>query len=341
LRYAGVLVACLLVLAFTAQAETVGGEDINIPSGSVWKYTYNESAREPESYYLSLGGTLTRECLGLTTLNLSGEGPEVVLFYSTTVADVDGRVALWNFVLDTYYWQDVSGRLEITELEYFDPQSGMPVRSVVNYELDVGGGTAGQPLLYYEEHNDTYYSSVSIQPSDLRLEEGSGNLTPLTNWTVVYSGTASVEGFEGNQYFSRSVDIHAHVNQTFIGNETVVVPAGSLECRKVVSDYADSSVVEWYSPVAKGNAKVTISYKYEVDNIILSLVEYELHEEIISTEQDGLDMVILLAIVVAVSVAVVATLAFYLHRQRGRPPVDPDQNMPPDERKEGQAELEG
>ncbi len=333
LRSAGVLVACFLVLAFIAQPETVGAEDISIPSGSVWRYTYNESAREPESYYLSLAGTLTRECLGLTTLNLSGEGPEVVLFYSTTVADVDGRVALWNPISGTY-WQDVSGRLETTELEYFDPQTGMPVRSVVNYELDIGGGSSVQSLMYYEEHNDTYYSSVSIQPSDLRLEEGFGNLTPFTNWTVVYSGTASIEGFEGSQYFSRSVDIHAHVNQTFVSNETVVVPAGSLACRKVTSDYADSSVVEWYSPAAKGNAKVAISHKYEVDNIILSLTEYELHEEVISTGQDRLDMVILLAIVVAVSVAVVATLAFYLHRQR-RSPANQNQEWSPDERKDG------
>jgi len=328
------LVACFLVLAFIAQPETVGAEDISIPSGSVWRYSYNETAEEPESHILSLDGTLTRECLGLTTLNLSGEGPEVVLFYSTTMASVDGRVALWSYMSGTYYWQDVSGTLETTELEYYDPYTGMPVRSVVNYELDIRQWGAVQPLVYYEEHNDTYYSSVSIQPSDLRMDEGFGNLTPFTNWTVVYSGTASVEGYEDDQYFSRSIDIHAHVNQTYVGNETVTVLAGSLACRKVTSDYADSSVVEWYSPVAKGNAKVTISYKYEVDNIILSLVEYELHEEVISTEQDGLDMGILLAIVVAVSVAVAATLAFYLHRQR-RPPVEQDQSMPVDENEQG------
>ncbi len=296
-------------------------------------YSYNETASESLSYYLSLNGTLTRECLGLTILNLSGEGPEVVLFYSTTMALVDGRVAVRNYVSGTYSLQDVSGTLETTELEYFDPCTGMPVRSVVSYELDIRQWGVAQPLLFYEEHNDTHCSDVSIQPSDLPLDEGFGNLTPGTNCTVVYLGTASVEGYEDNQDFSRSFDIHAHVNQTHIGNETAIVPAGSFACRKVLSEYADSEVVEWYSPVAHEYAKVTISYKNEVDNIVLSLVEYELHEETIS-EPDGLDAGVLLAIVVAVSVAVVATLAFYLHR-KGRPPADQDQHMPADEQKNG------
>jgi len=328
LRYAGALAACLLVLIVVAQPEPVDADDITIPSGSVWTYSYNETASDPESYYLSLNGTLRRECLGLTTLNLSGEGPEVVLFYSTTVAYLDGRWAVYNS------WQEVSGTLQTTELEYFDPQTGMPVRSVTNYELDIRQWGVAQPLVYFKEHNETHYSSVSIQPSDLRLDEGFGNLTPFTNWTVVYSGTASVEGYEDNQNFSRSFDIHAHVNQTFIGNETVVVPAGSLACRKVISDYADSSVVEWYSPAAKGNARVTISYRSEVDNTVLSLVEYELHEEGISIGQNGLDVGILLAIVAAVTVAVAATLVFYLRRPR-RPPSQQDQSMPADENEKG------
>jgi hypothetical protein len=333
LRAAGALVACLMVVAFVAHPVTVDADDISIPTGSVWEYSYNETASDPGSHYLSLNGTLTRECLGLTTLNLSGEGPEAVLFYSTTMAYLDGRLAVYNYIFGTYSWQDVSGTLETTELEYFDPYTGMPVRSVVNYELEIVQWGTVQPLVYYEEHNDTCYSSVSIQPFDLRLEEGFGNLTPLTNWTVVYSGTASVEGFEDDQDFSRSIDIHAHVNQTYIGNETVAVPAGSLACRKVTSDYADSSVVEWYSPVAKGNAKVTISYKSEVDDTVLSLVDYDLREETIS-EPHGLDVIVLLAIVVAVSVTVAATLAFYLHRQQGRPPAEQDQNVPSDERKD-------
>lgn len=321
---------CLIAVAFATQPGTADGDEIIIPSGSEWRYSYQESATETGVLSLRANGTLRCQCLGLTTLYTSGEGPEVVLFYTTIIANIDGEVYSSGWPGWLGAWHDVSGRLETAHLEYYDPYTGMPVRTVINQKLDVRKYGDNGPVIYYEERNDTLYTSVTVKPHRLLLDNELGNLSPGTNWTVVYAGSASVEGFENNEYFSRSYDLHTHTNHSFVGNERVEVPAGNFTCNKVRSYYEDATVEEWYSQVVHRSVKTVISSQGNL--IVYPLVDYGLQVETISGDPDDRDLILLSAVAIAVSVAVGGTVAFYLWKRKRQPAQEPEPERTEEER---------
>lgn len=325
MRMAGALATCMLLVAVVAYSDAADADSYYLPTGSKWKYWYNETVTVPRALYLSIDGIWKYECWGLTNLDFPGSGPEVLLFYSSIKADVTGRMAEYIPFFGTYWWMDVAGELTITELEYYDLETGMPVRTVLDEKLDITASTDPRnSLMYYEEHNETNYTSVSIHPPDIDVYQEDSSPTPGTEWTVVYLGTVTVEGIENNtDPFSRAYDLHAHVNYTYVEDEDIDVPAGSFACRKIHSVYADADVTEWYSPEAEGNARMSASS--EGDEVVCSLVAYDLHEERVGGNGGGLDVVILAAAAVAVIGAVVGTLALYLWKQK-RPPAP--QNLP-------------
>jgi len=304
MRIVATVATCLLIAALIGNSEMVHAEGWTIPSGSVWTYSYIESVHTPQSH-LALNGTLEDACVGLTTVSISDEDTEVLLYYTLITADVTGVV-----LSDFGNWAPVTGELITSKLEYFDLETGTPVRTVFNQMLDMGS-------LYYEEHNDTHYADVIIQPPDIYSDFYSGSLPPGTEWTVVYVGTVSVDGVENTESFNWSCDLRSYVNRTYIGNETIDVTAGIFACQKVLSEYADSTTEEWYSSVARRNAKVTVHS--EEDSIVWSLIEYELHEETIGGNEHDLNPAILLASVAVVIAVMAMTLMLFIRRQKPPP----------------------
>lgn len=313
MRIVATVAACLLIVALIGNSEMVHADDWTIPSGSVWTYSYLESVHTPQ-LHLALNGTLEDVCVGLTTLTLSDEEAEVLTYYTLITADVTGAV-----LSDFGNWAPLTGELVTSMLEYFDPGTGTPVRTVFNQKLDMGS-------LYYEEHNDTHYTDVIIQPPDIYSDFYSGSLPPGTEWTVVYVGTVSVDGVENTKSFDWSCDLRSYVNRTYVGNETIDVTAGIFACKKVLSEYADSTTEEWYSSVARGNAKVAVHS--EEDSIVWSLIEYELHEETIGGQEHDLNPAILLAAVAIVIAVMAMTLMLFIRRQK-RPPECQGKLVPP------------
>lgn len=328
---AGNALVFLVAFAFIAHVDTVVVEERTIPTGSEWLYSYREDVVEPGVLMLSANGTMRQSCLGLGTLNASGEGPELLLYESTTMANLDGTVAVFD-PSQGMIWIEVSGELTISELDYYDPYTMEPRYLLLNQEMRVVQWGSTSPLLYYEEHNFTCYSDVITLPASIGFDVEAADLSSPTNWTVVYSGNVSINGYEDYEEFSRSISLLAHVNKTYVGNETVDVPAGRYECMRILSDYLDADVTEWYSSVV--GAPVKISTALEGDLTVCSLTEYELKQETLSANGDDFVMRILFAGVAVAVAALAVTIAFYIRRRR-KPPVDQITSIPEEEQRVG------
>jgi len=320
------IIVCVLLVASLGSANSVGNtEEIQIPTGSIWTYRYNETLNVPGSANLELEGIQTQWCRGLFDMVIGGNDSQAVEFWTSLIANVTGSVAQQN-PFGATSWVTANGKLKISEHDYYDLHSGTLVNSDANTILDVrdGSGTTAHSVLYHDEHNETNYTSIIVSPPGLTVYSNSGNPVPGTNWTIEYFGFSNLEGVNGTRPFSYSFELHEKVCYTYVGPENVTVPAGSFDCRKIVYEYQGSQMMEWYCPELEGYAKITSSTSG--DYIVNSLVSCHLEHEVIGRETNArYDPAILVIAVVLATAVVLTTVMLYLWKKKR--PIAP-QGMP-------------
>ena len=319
-------IVCLVLVASLGSlrigANPVG---VEIPTGSTWTYTYNETLYEPGQTDLSIDGTWTYTCLGLADMVIGDNDSKSVGFYSSLKANVSGTVVEHNFFGNPSSTPAV-GTLKSFERVYYDLVSGLPIASITDRVLEVREGRQAtvRTLIYYDEHNQTNYTSVRTTPADLVIHSDYSDLAPGTSWAVEYSGFTNSTGVEGTKYYSHSSKFNETINYTYVGQENVIVVAGKFNCSKIRHAYQDANVTEWYCPELGGYAKIVSSTTG--DEIVNSLISYHLENEVVPIGANELhDPAIVVLSYGAVASVVVATVVLHLWKQK-QPPAS--QTMP-------------
>ena len=322
MRISNATVVCFLLVASLGRVSGSGDIGaVEIPTGSSWTYSYNETVHGSSETHLSIDGTWRYSCLGLADAVTGSNGSQAVEFYSVVKANVSGTVVEYDY-FGHLLQITVAGTLKAFEYSYYDLESGLPISVTTNRVLDVRNSEpvyGHSTLIYSEEHNQTNYTSVRTSPPDLATYTDFSSLIPGTNWTVEYSGFANSTGVEGTKYVSNSSMLDETINYTYIGQESVKVAAGTFDCSKIRHADQDYNVTEWYCPEIGSYAKIVTSTTG--DETVNSLISYHLEEETVSDgaiEKHDLTM-LLLSGVLAVSVVAV-TVALYLWKRK-RPPV--------------------
>lgn len=295
--------AVILTLAMLSVgcSKPVSGQDGTIiPTDSVWIYAYTEYAGELD-VWLSFTGTWTYRCLGDLKITVGSDSVTVVEYYSSVVTNITG----------TWYGDNVRGEWTLFEHEYYELSTGEIIQTVQDTKTDIRQDVPYPSSLFYlDEHNVTNYTDIVIDPPGILDSYFMGELDPGTRWTVHEHAASDSSGVNGTWQYSYSYDIHRTTDYTYLGNESVSVPAGIFECMKTTAVSDDVEVVEWYCPEVHGRVMTWSTTSF--GNASLHMTSYALDYEVIG-EGGGSgrsDLYLISATLVAVGTVAAVTMVY-------------------------------
>ena len=253
------LVANLIIFASVQLLPAIAADESEWPIGEEWLYRYKDDY-PGESYE----GYMRYVCAGKTTWQSGETSIDVVEFRSHTTGNISGD----SFGLS------LSGNFSIVMSEYYDLDTGAIVAVVfmedirIIEEIDYHRNSWN-----YSEYNRTEY----LPPGGLGFEPM--YLDIGTSWHKNYSQYSYSTGTIQDARFERHSNYTEHVRYTFLGFETIAVPAGSYYSSVLRGDYDDGTMTKvWYSDTVNNFVKIMESYP-EGDLLEITLVEYSKSSE--------------------------------------------------------------
>lgn len=316
-------IACLAVFSFLALSLGMGGgarAQMQLPTGSVWTSDYHEVLSAsvavydriyPVGVHLFIDGTQVQECTGLA--DPVDAGGDQTLEYTTTInANVSGTATYW-FPIGASNQYVADGSFRVTEHDYYNLTSGLVMRSVYDQRLDVAsmvGINQYEPVVYYEEHNDTIYTTQQLSSFGKQIEPGYANLVPGDSWSLLFEGKCNSSGVDQSSMFSVVAEVDATWSYTYLGPDTIEVPAGHFMCKMIRGTGEGFVTTEWYNADVDNDVKVVSSFGNDTATIVLR--SYTLKQQLVDVgEQPELNLqYLMLGVVVAVASVFVIPLAY-------------------------------
>lgn len=288
-------IVCLTVFILLALPLGMGGGAralLELPTGSVWTSDYHEVFSGsvlvyghvfPVGVHLSIDGTQVIECNGLADLVDSGGNP--ALEYTTTIrGNVSGTASYWSPFGPTIQL-GAEGSFRVTEHDYYNLTSGLVMRSVYDQLIDVESisGTDHRSLLYYSEHNDTIYTTQQLSSFGKQIEPGYANLVPGDNWSLLSEGKCNSSGVDQSSMFDVVADVDATLSYTYLGPETIEVPAGNFTCKMIRGIGEGFVMTVWYNADVDSDVKAESTYGN--DTATTELRSYTLKKQLVDLEE--------------------------------------------------------
>lgn len=322
LRITAVVACVLLALPLLPSASSVrAAGTVELPTGSVWVYDYSEQVNATIPYYnnlgsasvyLMIGGSWSIECIGLAD-SVEGSNSPTLEFHSSILANVSGQVVIsYWYPWPTSQSFSAEGTLRIASDEFYNLTTGFLVRSEYDQEFKVGCHIGGEykSIVYYCEHNETTYTAQELNYYGKNIDPGYGNRVSGDNWTMVYQGLCNATGVIQTSPFSFVGGVSEVLHYTYIGEQSVTVPAGDFVCKVVKSSSDDYNTTEWYDPAVENNVKIVTSA--EDDTATSSLRSYTLNHELLSVDEGSSFNLafFVLGAVVAISAVILTPLVY-------------------------------
>lgn len=248
-------IAIISILSASLSIPTeVSADESEWPIGYEWLYQYRDSYLQ-ENYE----GDMRYFCVGKTLWESGSNSIEVIEYRSRTRGNISSDGPGFS----------LSGNFSIDSTEYYDIDTGAIVAYVFRQEMRVIE-TVDYHRSYwnYTEYNMTEYlppGGLGFEP--VQIAEG-------TVWHKNYSIHSRSNGTAGEVEFDVQSNYTEHVKYTFLGFETISVPAGSYHSSVLKGDYDDGSTsTVWYSDIVSNFVRMVDSYPGG-DMLELSLVEY-------------------------------------------------------------------
>ena len=209
------------------------------------------------------------------------------------------------------------------------------------YDLDTSNLIGYLSYRHYEEHNES--GEIILEHSLDELNEtkytppgGSGTepsaLEAGDNWTKTYTKVSNVSGYEGGKYFEEEFTVSETLEYTFIGFETITVPAGVFSCSKFEITSSDGTIeTSWYASEISGYAKIEDAYQpFDVTTYELTAYhQFEIDSES-GTIEMGSDLFIgAFFVFIAATVIAAAYASIIVKRGQNSPEQKPDIGAPP------------
>lgn len=293
LRIAGVLVCVLLTLSLGATVGARAAGTVLLPTGSVWIYDYSEQLIAsvtvfanpgPVDVYLAIEGTWIIECVGLAD-PAEGSNTPTLEFISSISANVSGSAVFWDYMGMGSQRYSVEGSLRVTGHEFYNLTTGMPVRTVYDQRLEVGSfvGNQFKSIVYYTEHNETTFTKIELNSFGKEIDPGYTNLAPGDHWSLVYQERCNSTGVDQMNLFSFKSGVNETWDFTYLGSQSITVPAGVFACKMVNGTSAAYSYTEWYNRDIENDVKVVTSWEGDVSTS--SLTSYTIKHELMDLEE--------------------------------------------------------
>jgi len=302
--------ASMLIAAFMLLASTIpcAGQSED-PIGGEWVYSFND-----DYYGMVFSGTWTLSCERIVKSPLGDPQMDVVEYHSLLVATGSDSTAMASY----------EGTMTMSEEMYYDAETSDAVGYISNQHMDMRFVTGNATSEYrFDERNETVYTPPG----------GSGTEPTAMNagdsWTETYTKVSNSSGYEDGGYYSEESTWTETLEFTYLGLETVSVPAGVFQCDKI-EIVASDGVVETYWYSVEVSSQVKIEDEYESGEIMTyELASYSLERNPSGgTVEMGSDlfMVAFCSFIVATVVAVVCASNIVKER---RPPTRELEDIPP------------
>ncbi len=312
-----VVIACAMLLCaglITLQRHASGSSDEPSPSYCIYNYLEEYATGDVS---LDSNGTMYLRCMGFEEIEVDNESVQTVKFTSSLTAEVTGwmKVSDWSGT-HTY---DVGGYYKLKAEEFYDPDTGWLVRSIVDEEISLGD------WLYYSERNETTFSDLVASPAGFGVYGQGLSTPPGSNWTVWYSIDSAVDGFSDDERFEERYVDRLMTTYTCTAIESLNVSAGLFECIKVEYSDCDTDFTEWYCPAIGYSVNMTSTTDY--GTVTFALIEYD--DGVRQGEENGIPWILVagIASVAGALIAVVVAAVLILRKKNGKQDMPPPQNM--------------
>lgn len=240
-RASSFLTAIVMLTASSSFSTSVSADESKWPIGDEWLYRYTDSYLQ-ESYE----GDMRYVCVGKTLWKSESHSIDVIEFRSWTRGNISGEG--FGFSL--------SGNFSIDSIEYYDIDTESIVACSYRKEMRVIETVDFRRSYWnYTEYNITEY----IPPGGLGFEP-----VPIVegiiwhkNYTIRSHSNGTAQGVEFDVYSNYT----EHVKYTFLGFETISVPAGSYYSFVLREEYDDGSIgIVWYSDTVSNFVRIIDTY---------------------------------------------------------------------------------
>lgn len=240
-RVSSFLAAIAILTASSSFFTSVSADESKWPIGDEWLYRYSDSYAQ-ESYE----GEMKYVCVGKTHWKSELNSIDVIEFRSWTRGNISGEG--FGFSL--------SGNFSIDSIEYYDINTGSIVAYSYREEMRVIEIVDFRRSYWnYTEYNITEY----IPPGGLGFEP-----VPIVEgiiWHKNYTIRSHSNGTAQEVEFDVYSNYTEHVKYTFLGFETISVPAGSYYSSVLREEYDDGSIgMVWYSDTVSNFVKIIYTY---------------------------------------------------------------------------------
>jgi len=228
----------LLTLASPCAAQS------NDLVGSEWVYSFQEELLGVVEYT----GNWTYSCVRIVDSPLGDTQQKVAEYHSTLVISYDRSS---GSAPSGYSWT-----LILSEDQYYDIETSELIGSISNEHIEERHGSGNNISTYsYDERNET----VCTPPGGSGTEPAA--IAPGDTWTKAYTKVSNVSGYEDGVYFAKEFTWTETLEFTYIGSETLSVPAGIFSCNKYEIAFSDGETeTAWWAPDISGYAKIEDAY---------------------------------------------------------------------------------
>jgi len=213
----------LLVSAFAA-GESIAGDEYE--AGDSWTYDMEMTIES-----LQLSGTYTQTFDGESTQTVAG------YTYSTYEIGYHGSLTITGTMLG----YTVSGTATVSGVDSVDQNSLNVVVGDYEISMEYSVVIGSTPVtMEYSEHNISKISppgGVGEEPE--HPDEG-------TSWTKTYTVHSETTINDDGDISTESSSFTARETYTYMGVQTITVPAGTFECEVIQTDDGESISTGWY-----------------------------------------------------------------------------------------------
>jgi hypothetical protein len=260
----GVIASSLLIATFWLLAVApLCSAQTDEPIGSEWVYSIRgEFSDMPE-----LTGTWTLSCERIVTSPIGDTQEEAVEYHSIMDADQSGYILSNGYSRSIVSSEDIYYDLDTSGIIGYVSNTHVDVRYDYGYSVSTDS---------YDELDRTVFTppgGTGAEPSEISVGE---------SWTKTYTKVKNLSYYTDGTYNTDEHTFTETSEYTYLGSETVTVPAGVFTCNvfEIVSSdgYTEMS---WYAPEISGYAKVEDDYGFS------EVYTYELTSYHLETSSSG------------------------------------------------------
>lgn len=283
-------------LVSVAASDGSSAEDEYYETGDAWIYDIDMTMDS-----MLLSGTYTESFDGESSKSVAGYA------YSTYEMKYHGSMT----VTGTLWGYAVSGTATINGVDFLDQESLNVIVSDLHLSMSLSVVYLGSPVsVEYWEHNVSTYSppgGVGDEPED--PDEG-------TSWTKTYTVHSETVINDDGDITEESPSFSVTETYTYMGVQTITVPAGTFECEVIQTDDGDSIWTDWYSD----SVGTYVKSVYEAGSSQSGTELLKSYSYTPPPSEGGLsNATILMVSGIAIVVVVVIIVAWVLMRRRSPP----------------------